>query len=654
MTDTVFVDQSTVVFASWLNDVNIATYQAIGTGPGGLAPTSPADVRQNLGLTAPGGAALIGNDPSGGSLGNNVQEALDLKLNTSSFFTDPRHRWNDWDDADTPLNAQQTLEYAITTTQGRDVGGWVAYIHTAPGALSNDNITPLVGHGHHDTTSNKLAGAIWGVVTEAWSNPAGGAVLLGGEVATIQQYPADTTGLVVHSVGFNPVFKNRLDGATHPVAPRVNGTLYNIHSQALFVTSQARPSDPSWSDVGSGWQTVLKVGDVGSGPGLDREGGDQYPGSYTYKAYTTVVDMTDALHDMAGGIPWHTLYRNGSTHWGMRFDGTLTGALDTKNLVVNAGGAGYAAGDVGTINGGSGSGAQYYVVATAGGVMTQLAIHGTNTMGGSGYGPATGLATTAVSGAGAGLTVDLVMATGYFYGANAGAGAVGGGYAVNDLVTMTGGTAGTVLPRFRVTKVTGGGAIDPVYHPVNNPYSGLQLLTNEELVTGNSNSLSYSNGHGFTVGVYPTVTTGAGAGLTIAVTKVFNDLVIGGERWEYWRMLNPSNPTCTGQRQEINDASFPGNDGDLIGAVTTAAANVASFGHVIVSFAGACTLTLPAPANGRVITVKTIQNQAVNSAAANVLPLAGGAAGTAIVPNTAGKWAYLVGDGINWNIQMAN
>lgn len=66
----------------------------------------------------------------------------------------------------------------------------------------------------------------------------------------------------------------------------------------------------------------------------------------------------------------------------------------------------------------------------------------------------------------------------------------------------------------------------------------------------------------------------------------------------------------------------------------------------------ACTVTLPAAASwtGRRIVIKTIQAQAVNSASSNVVPLAGGAAGTAIVTGTAGNWAELVSDGTNWVI----
>lgn len=68
----------------------------------------------------------------------------------------------------------------------------------------------------------------------------------------------------------------------------------------------------------------------------------------------------------------------------------------------------------------------------------------------------------------------------------------------------------------------------------------------------------------------------------------------------------------------------------------------------------ACTVTLPTASSfpGREIMIKNIQAQAVNSASSNVVPLAGGAAGTVILTNTAGRWVTLVSDGTNW-IAMA-
>jgi len=69
----------------------------------------------------------------------------------------------------------------------------------------------------------------------------------------------------------------------------------------------------------------------------------------------------------------------------------------------------------------------------------------------------------------------------------------------------------------------------------------------------------------------------------------------------------------------------------------------------------ALTLTLPTASawSGRVITVKTIQAQLVNSASSNVVPLDSTSAGTAILLAVVGNWATMVSDGTNWVIMQA-
>lgn len=73
---------------------------------------------------------------------------------------------------------------------------------------------------------------------------------------------------------------------------------------------------------------------------------------------------------------------------------------------------------------------------------------------------------------------------------------------------------------------------------------------------------------------------------------------------------------------------------------------------LICNRAGTVTLTLPSAAtySGRIIRVRTITANTVVSAGSDVVPLAGGAAGTAILAATAGKWADLQSDGTNWQI----
>lgn len=76
---------------------------------------------------------------------------------------------------------------------------------------------------------------------------------------------------------------------------------------------------------------------------------------------------------------------------------------------------------------------------------------------------------------------------------------------------------------------------------------------------------------------------------------------------------------------------------------------------IICNGTGTITVTLPAASSwtGREFTIKTIAAFTVISNASNVVPLAGGAAGTAILAATAGTWATLVSDGTNWIIMQA-
>lgn len=69
----------------------------------------------------------------------------------------------------------------------------------------------------------------------------------------------------------------------------------------------------------------------------------------------------------------------------------------------------------------------------------------------------------------------------------------------------------------------------------------------------------------------------------------------------------------------------------------------------------ACVVTLPDAASwtGRILVIKTVQAQAVTSAASDVVPAAGGAAGTAVVSGTAGNWALLVSNGTAWVIMAS-
>jgi hypothetical protein len=78
--------------------------------------------------------------------------------------------------------------------------------------------------------------------------------------------------------------------------------------------------------------------------------------------------------------------------------------------------------------------------------------------------------------------------------------------------------------------------------------------------------------------------------------------------------------------------------------------------YMIENNAGATVYVLPdAVTNkGRELVIRSITAQAVTSASANVVPLNGGAAGTAILAPVAGKWALLVSDGTVYQIMEGN
>lgn len=83
---------------------------------------------------------------------------------------------------------------------------------------------------------------------------------------------------------------------------------------------------------------------------------------------------------------------------------------------------------------------------------------------------------------------------------------------------------------------------------------------------------------------------------------------------------------------------------------------LATDSDIIANRAGTVTLTFESAPNipGKRLVIRTIQAQTVVSASANVVPRAGGAAGTAILAAAAGNWAELKSDGVNWQIMAGS
>jgi len=194
----------------------------------------------------------------------------------------------------------------------------------------------------------------------------------------------------------------------------------------------------------------------------------------------------------------------------------------------------------------------------------------------------------------AGTGVSVSAATGAVTVANTG------------VLSFSGGSTGLTPSTATTGAVTLAGTLD-----VNNGGTGQTSYTDGQLLIGNTtgNTLTKST---LTAGSGVTITNGAGA-----VTIATSGTVI---------TTAPSTKT----------ANF------TVGATDTWIINNKS--------GSTCTATLPSPASntGRVLYFQNYQAQFLISASSNVVPRAGGSAGTAILADVAGDTTTLVSDGTNW------
>ncbi len=128
----------------------------------------------------------------------------------------------------------------------------------------------------------------------------------------------------------------------------------------------------------------------------------------------------------------------------------------------------------------------------------------------------------------------------------------------------------------------------------------------------------------------------------------------------YWRLYSvvagASSVTSWTDERELGRMTGVGTG--LVAPVTktTAFTLGANENEVICNGSASITATLPTASAwvGRKVRIKTVAAYTVVSASSNVVPLAGGAAGTAILAATAGKYAELVSDGTNWVVMAGN
>jgi hypothetical protein len=127
-----------------------------------------------------------------------------------------------------------------------------------------------------------------------------------------------------------------------------------------------------------------------------------------------------------------------------------------------------------------------------------------------------------------------------------------------------------------------------------------------------------------------------------------------------------TNPTITSSGTGSINSTPIGATTASTGKFTTLATNIVTNAnatytvlatdYTVIQTTAGSTYTLPDPttSTGRKLHVVTQFAGAVISASSNVVPIAGGAAGTAILAATAGKFALLQSNGTNWVIVASN
>lgn len=141
----------------------------------------------------------------------------------------------------------------------------------------------------------------------------------------------------------------------------------------------------------------------------------------------------------------------------------------------------------------------------------------------------------------------------------------------------------------------------------------------------------------------------------IVLTDVFSNLSISNNVFSTAVTLIPVNITSTYVKM-IGNTSFADFSSNAIVTNVNATYTVLANDETIIQTTAASVYTLPTVTSwkGRKLTIVSNFAGTVTSATSNVVGITGGAAGTAILAATSGKWATLQSNGVSWIIIASN
>jgi hypothetical protein len=426
-------------------------------------------------------------------------------------------------------------------------------VGTTPGEVLASTYTQLRKGGFY--TGSAVGSPAFNVLTNGSS----------GTITTSLITPSGST-----SIGFS--------SSAPPIGAPLSGTGVNTGSQITAVTGSGGviASTTLSSNAGIGDTTIDVTSTTGIGPGLVFNRGDGVA--------VGVTDVTGSTVTLSGAL---TSAIVGTTQTYTSLSGTTSGSgssavfsisrTPTYSVTATTPGSGYAAADTVTILGTSLGGAApannaTITIDSATPINSVASLDAGSLVGGTGYSTTTGVATTVSPSGGTGLTVDIV---------DNGSGAVasvtinsaGTGYAVGNVITITGGNSDATIT---VLTITAGGVIQTasvtgtaITVPTKDFISAITIseATTSQIASGNTGltftaigtiEVTFSTAHGFVPGsTITTAISSSGSNAQLAAGPFFVESVPSASTIRYTaRAAGTIDNTLVGQVYGRPDSFF--------------------------------------------------------------------------------------------------